>query len=205
MDKSPSKNEWITRRTLLRRVKDSGDQDAWAEFAFYYRKYIYNVVKSMGLQHHDIEEVVQAVLLKAWSKMPTFDYKPERGRFRGWLCTVAGNEAKNLLRAQGKRCETLESIAWDNPEQAPEAASVRPEIENFAEREWETYLPELAWKTITPEFEAQVLKCFQLSAEGVETREIAKRLGIAESSVYVYKKRVRDRLTKEIARLQKEL
>jgi len=198
-------SEWVTRRTLLRRVKDKSDNDAWADFTFYYRKYIYNLVRKMGLSHHDAEEIVQSVILKAWNVLPTFDYKPEKGRFRGWLCTVAGNETRNFLRAQGRRTAPLESLEWEAEEQTPENATVRPEIEKFAQQEWESYLPELAWKTISTEFEPQVLKCFQLFAEGVEAREIAKRLGIAESSVYVYKKRVQDRLTQEVARLQKEL
>ena len=187
------------------RVKDKSNQDAWSEFAFYYRKYIYNVVRRMGLSHHDAEEVVQTVLIKSWGALPTFDYKPEKGRFRGWLCKVAGNEAKNLLRAQGRRMEPLETLEWDSDEQSGTDAVVRPEIEEFAKREWESYLPELAWKTISKDFEPNVLKCFQLFTEGVDAKEIAKRLSLAESSVYVYKKRVQDRLTQEIARLQKEL
>lgn len=202
---APERGEWVTRRTLLMRVKDKGDQDAWSEFAFYYRKYIYNLVRRMGLSHHDAEEVVQTVLVKAWGALPTFDYKPEKGRFRGWLCKVSGNEAKNHLRALGRRMEPLETLDWDSEEQSAENATIRPEIERFAESEWERYLPELAWKTVSKEFEPQVLKCFQLFAEGIDVKEIARRTGVAESSVYVYKKRVQDRLTKEVARLQKEL
>jgi RNA polymerase sigma factor (sigma-70 family) len=191
---------------LLRRVKDKDNQDAWADFAFYYRKYIYNLVRRMGLSHHDADEVVQSVLIKSWNALPNFEYKPEKGRFRGWLCKVAGNEAKNLLRARGRAAEPLECLDWDADEHsAPENAVVRPEIEEFAEREWESYLPELAWKSVSKDFEPKVLKCFSLFAEGVDAKEIARKLGIADSSVYVYKKRVQDRLAQEVARLKKEL
>ncbi len=195
-------SEWVTRRSLLIRVKDQSDEKAWSEFAFYYRKYIYNIVRKMGLPHHDAEEVVQLVLMKSWNVLPAFEYQPERGRFRGWLCKVAGNAVKNFLRAQGKPSVPLDAIDWDEDEAA---TAVRPEIEQFAQKEWESYLPELAWKTVSKEFEPQVLKAFKLFAEGIEAAAIAQQLGIAESSVYVYKKRVQDRLAKEVARLEKEL
>ena len=42
-------------------------------------------------------------------------------------------------------------------------------------------------------------------AEGKEVGEVSQSLKISESSVYVYKKRVQDRLHQEIARLNSEL
>lgn len=204
MSQKQNDANWVTRLTLLAKVKDKNDQSAWSDFVFYYRKYIYNIVRRMGLSHHDAEEAVQMVLLKAWDKLPSFDYAPEKGRFRGWLCKVAGNTVKNIIRSKSAPHVSIDAMDGVDGD-SPELGATRPEIEEFAEREWERYLPELAWKTVAKTFEPQVMDAFKLFAAGKSADEIAQKLGISESSVYVYKKRVQDKLSAEIARLKKEL
>ncbi len=201
-----SYDEWITRQTLLNKVKNPGDEHAWSDFVFYYRKYIYNIVKRMGLKHHDAEEIVQTVLMKAWQKMPEFNYNPEKGRFRGWLCTVAGNEVRSYFRSKKNHHISMESAGTASMDEiSSEYLITEPEIDKIAKEEWERYLPELAWKTISSQFEPQVLKTFEMFAEGVDASEISEQLGLSESSVYVYKKRVQDKLSAEISRLKKKL
>ena len=94
-----SEDSMLTRVTLIGKAKDQNDDRAWAEFTAYYRKYIYNLVRRIGLNHHDADEVVQITLMKIWNAMPEFQYKPEKGRFRSWICCIAGNAAKNFIRA----------------------------------------------------------------------------------------------------------
>lgn len=193
----------ITRVSLIGKAKNQSDDRAWAEFMAYYRKYIYNIVRRMGLNHHDADEVVQLTLLKIWNAIPSFEYAPSKGRFRGWICRIAGNTAKNFLRDKGPVPVSLSSVNWDSSEAIDVA--VEPEVEEFAREEWLRYLPELAMKNLSATIDARTLKVFVLCTQGVSVPEIAKRLGLAESSVYVYKQRVKTRLTEEIARLEKEL
>lgn len=196
-------DKMYTRVSLIGKAKDPNDQSAWADFIAYYRKYIYNMVRRMGLQHHDADEVVQIALVKIWNAMPEFEYKPSRGRFRSWLCRIAGNTAKNFIRNRGPVPVSLSSVDFDTEDTL--YCSVRPEVEELAEKEWEKYLPELALKNISRTFDRRTIQVFTLFTQGVSAPEIALKLGLAESSVYVYKQRVKARLTEEIARLTNEL
>ena len=75
-------NNWNTRVTLLEKIRDRHDETSWEDFVYYYKQYIYVVVRGMNLNHHDAEEIVQMVLLKVWDKLPEFNYDSEKGRFR---------------------------------------------------------------------------------------------------------------------------
>ena len=193
----------ITRVSLIGKAKDQSDDRAWAEFVSYYRKYIYNIVRRMGLAHHDADEVVQLTLLKIWNAMPSFEYAPSKGRFRGWICRIAGNTAKNFIRDKGPLPLSLSSGEWDGDDM--QDYSVEPEVEALAREEWERYLPELALKNISEALDKKTIKAFTLFSNGLSVPEIAKRLDLAESSVYVYKQRVIEKLAAEIARLQQDL
>ena len=193
-----------TRLTLLEKIRDKYDNEAWADFSFYYRKYIYNITRRMGLNHHDAEEVVQTVIIKSWNKLPEFEYDSQKGRFRGWLCRVTGNAVKTYYRDNKKRF--VEYDALDSEHAASYYKTFNEsEIDIIADKEWEEYIPELAWKNIERKFEANVRQVFYLIREGKNVSEISKQLGIAESSVYVYKKRIQDKLHPEMVRLRNEL
>lgn len=192
-----------TRETLLQRIKNRHDDSAWADFAYYYRGYIYNLVRRMGLDHHDAEEIVQMVLLKSWRKLPTFDYDPGKGRFRGWLCRVAGNAARNFIRDNKRKTISLdEEREGDKSKLIP---SVNPEIDKIAEDEWINYLPQLAWKNLENHFEENTKTTYQMLAAGDTVENVAEKLGISTNTVYVHKKRVKDRLREEVLRLDREL
>lgn len=202
-EKSNQYDQLLTRVTLIGKAKDPNDESAWAEFTSYYRKFIYNVVRKMGLSHADAEEVVQMTLLKIWNAMPKFEYAPERGRFRSWICRIAGNTAKNYIRARGPIPIPLSSLEWDSEDMRN--YSVQPEIEKLAQQEWELYLPELALKKIARNFDKRTIQVFTMLSQGKSVAEVAQKLGLATSSVYVYKQRVLNRLTAEIETLKEEL
>ncbi len=195
---------WHTRKTLLQKIRDRDDNLAWTDFVYYYRGFIYNIVRKMGLSHHDSLEVVQLVMLKSWKSLPDFEYDPAKGRFRGWLCRITGNTARNYIRDEKSRfvpadAEEIERLS------AKLDRFTEPEIDKLSEEEWEKYLPELAWKNVQKDFEKNVRICFEKTKDGIPIKEISNLLGITESSVYVYKKRVVDKLKVEIKRLRQEL
>ena len=193
---------WKTRESLLQRVKNQDDEKSWEDFVYYYRPFIYNVVRGMNIPHHDAEEIVQLVLVKSWSKLPKFEYNRGRGRFRGWLCMVTGNTVRDFLR---KKKILLEEIS---PEGANESSSIHsqlPEIEKIAEKEWKRYISKLAWESVSKKFKPHVTQAFLMTVQSIPVSEIVQRLGIAESTVYVYKCRVQRELRSEIIRLNRQL
>ncbi len=193
-------NIYKTRMTLLAKLRDKHDNEAWTDFVYYYRQYIYNIARRMKLDHDAAEEVVQIVLIQSWKKLPDFNYDPSKGRFRGWLCRVTGNAVKKYYRDNLNRFVELDPDATFSEELV-----TQPEIEKIAEEEWREYLPKLAWKNVKQHFDNNVQKTFEMLINGREISDIAKKIGIAESSVYVYRKRVQDKLRIEIKRLEKEL
>jgi len=201
---SAGEDVWVTRETLLQRVRRQHDQRAWEEFVYYYNGYVYNIASRMGLNHHDAEEVVQNVMLQLWKKLPEFEYDARKGRFRGWLCTVTGNDVKMLLRRKSNNIDRLTPDEKEDLNHYLHKVETSPS-EELAEREWVTYITTLAWSRVQEEFGINEKAAFEMVSKGISVDEISKKLGITTSSVYVYKKRVTDRLKKEIVQLNNEL
>src|SRR5258708_5431182 len=77
-----------TRQSLLSRLKDWDDASSWQEFFDMYWKLIYGTARRAGLQQADAQEVVQETLITISKAIRTFQYNPQQGSFKGWLCTT---------------------------------------------------------------------------------------------------------------------
>src|SRR5579864_8755513 len=74
-----------TRRSLLNRLKDSGDQESWRHFFDLYWKLIYGVATQAGLTHTEAQEVVQETVISVARTMDQIKYDPKRCSFKTWL------------------------------------------------------------------------------------------------------------------------
>src|SRR3954469_20733139 len=110
----------LTRASLLVRIRDGHDQEAWQQFVQLYAPVVYGFARKRGLQDADAADVVQDVLRSVARNAERMDYDPEGGTFRGWLYTVARNKIYNFLTATKRRArgagdvnsqERLEAIA----------------------------------------------------------------------------------------------
>jgi RNA polymerase sigma factor (sigma-70 family) len=190
-----------TRKTLIERAKLQDDH-SWEDFVFYYRSYIFAVIQGMGMSNQDAEDLSQKVLLKLWKNLPEYEYRPGSCKFRTWLCTVIRSEVYSWLRSlksRNKRIESLKEMS-DGSEQFS-----MPEIERLASQEWKSHIGKLAWENIKDSFSDKVIEAFLMFSEGKTTQEIAEELKVEANTINVYKKRVRDRLCKEISLLDSEL
>jgi RNA polymerase sigma factor (sigma-70 family) len=94
--------DWpATRITLLDRIRDPQDQDAWAEFVGLYGPLIFNFARRRLPQDHDAADVMQEVL----SGVLRGSYQRPKGRFQKWLVTVLLNKIRNFHTAQVRRFE----------------------------------------------------------------------------------------------------
>lgn len=86
----------LTRTSLLWRVRNPADQQAWEEFVHRYAPRIYYWCRSRGLQDVDCEEIAQEVLVKLVSHMQRFEYDSARGSYRGWLKTITNHAISDV-------------------------------------------------------------------------------------------------------------
>src|SRR5690349_2700973 len=87
----------ITRPSLLVRICDVGDSQAWSQFVDLYAPLIYGFARKHGLQDADAADVTQDVLRVVAKTIQRLAYDPQRGSFRGWLFTVVRNKLRNFL------------------------------------------------------------------------------------------------------------
>jgi RNA polymerase sigma-70 factor (ECF subfamily) len=94
--------EAVTSATLLGRLKDFQDEQAWQDFFRRYVPMIQSWCRRNNLEADDVEEVTGIVLAALARSMPSFTYDPDKG-FRKWLKTVVHHEIVDLWRARQRK------------------------------------------------------------------------------------------------------
>src|SRR5438132_9043989 len=89
-----------TRLSLLLRICDAKDSQAWSQFVDLYAPLVYGFARKHGLQDADAADLTQDVLQAVSGGIRRLDYDPRRGPFRAWLFTVVRNKLRNFLAAQ---------------------------------------------------------------------------------------------------------
>jgi RNA polymerase sigma-70 factor (ECF subfamily) len=191
-----------TRSTLLARVRDLQDQEAWREFVDRYAPRIYNWCRGKNLQEADAADVTQGVLGRLVTAMQAFRYDPAQGSFRGWLKTVTNNAVRDFIRGLSRPDRgsgDTHVSQYLQLFQAPEAVSdLQSELEAGAETELLREAEERVRAIIQPE----TWECYRLTAlGGLAAAEAASQLGVPVAKVYVSKSRVLKLLKREVARL----
>jgi len=90
-----TKDRWPnTRASIIQRIRDPDDTEAWQITVELYTGPVYQYCLHKGLQPADALDVVQEV----FSKLPDFNYRPDKGKFRAWLGTVTKNQVLQFWR-----------------------------------------------------------------------------------------------------------
>jgi len=187
--KSPS-----TRVTLLARLRQDGDSDAWKTFVNLYTPLVFRFCRSRGLQDADSRDVTQQVLAIVHRTIGKFEYDRQRGRFRNWLGAVTGHEITRNQRKQRRPGKGVGDGWGDDVAKLATATSDPMWVEEF-----NSYIFERALERIRPEFEPEVWQAFELTwLKDTKPKDAAGKIG--KPSAWVYKARY-----KVIERLRKEL
>lgn len=183
-----------THATLLARLATGDDPAAWRELEDRYAELIRGFARRRGLQPSDCDDIAQEVLLALTRNMPGFEYDPARGRFRGYLKTIA-------LRAISRKLRQKRGLAAQAAvEEAAADALDDPAAEEHWEAEWRQHHLRLAMKSVRAETGEQDMAAFDAYVgEGRDADEVARALGVSVDVVYQAKSRVLKRIRSHIA------
>lgn len=186
----------LTSETLIGKVRDPGDEEAWRRFAALYRPVVMRMGLRRGLQEADAEDVAQRVMVAVSRAISRFEIGPDRPPFRVWLGRIATNAILNALtRAPRDRGAGDTDIAM----LLSEIPAGNEEGQKEILREAQTEAFRWAAAEIKSEFSSSVWLLFwETMVEGREVEETAKRHGRSPGSVYMARFRVMKRLREKI-------
>lgn len=177
--------------SLLKRLRDLEDREAWNRFVSLYTPLIYYWARRAGLSSHDSADLVQDVMAVMVRKLPEFQYDRERS-FRGWLRTVTLNK----WREKGRR-RSLPTVEADESQFANLAAP-DPSAE-YWETEYRQQLVSRAMLLLRSEFHPSTWEaCWEYVVGGRPAPEVAAEKGVSVWTVYSAKSRLLRRLREEL-------
>ncbi len=185
-----------TRASLLVRLRDARDADAWAHFVQLYAPLVYGYARKQGLQDADAADFCQDVLRIVAGAIGKLEYDPERGAFRNWLFTIVRRKLINWRAAQRIRVtasgdeETQRLI-----EQMPAADG---DVDQW-ETEWQRSVFAWACEQVRRDVaEKSWLAFWKTAVDGLPGKQVASELGLSVAAVYIARSRILARL-KELA------
>jgi len=192
-----------TRPSLLIRLRDLQDRQAWAQFVELYAPLIYGYARKRGLQDADAADLTQVCLRQVAAHVGSLEYDPSRGTFRGWLFTIV----RNRLHDFRNRPRQLHQGSGDSRMQQFLETQPAPQPDETGEWDREYRRGLLAWaaEQVRPEVQEATWQAFwQTAVECKPGKEVASSLGLTVAAVYLAKSRVMARLRALIREVQEE-
>ena len=192
-----------TRASLIVRLSDADNEEAWDEFVRLYQPVVYRLARRRGFQHADAEELVQEVMLAVARAAEGWVPDPERGRFRTWLHRIARNLMVNFLT---RRKHQVWGTGKSDVQQMLEAESdPQSAVTQLFEVEYRRETFRWAASQVEREVKGTTWQAFWLSTiDDLPAAEVALRLKISVGSVYIARSRVMARLRRLVDKARDE-
>lgn len=188
-----------TRESLILRLHDAEDREAWEQFTEIYRPVVYRLARLNGLQDADAQDLSQRVLLSVSQSIS--DWEPRPGvRFRHWLSRVAKNAVVNLLTRKPR------DLAQGGSDLLPvlaEQAAGESGIGQTYEQEYQRQLYRRAADVVRSRADETTWLAFSLTMiDGHSVEYASQQLGLSVGSIYAARSRIVRRLRVEVDRFR---
>ncbi len=172
-----------TRPSLLIRIKDPRDTEAWTQFHDLYAPLIYRYARRRGLPREDAEDVRDQCLEVVARKIADFEYEKAKGGFKNWLYRIASGKVIDLMRKRREKIADSQDIrGLVDPAPSPDEV-----WEEHWRHEHLKYCVEQVRGLVSP----RNFKVFEMLLFDESTvKEVCDQLGLTANQVYKAKSRV---------------
>jgi RNA polymerase sigma-70 factor (ECF subfamily) len=190
-----------TRYSLIGRLHDPQNLDAWNEFASIYQPLIFRICRQKGLQYADATDVTQEVMSKVAQAINTFDSNHPGATFRGWLYRVTRNLVIDFFRKRenrdvaGAKTGFLERVEQEPDEEASREFRLEFQRQVFA----------VVVNVVRDEVQPHTWQAFwRTEVQGEPVGLVAEALDMNPGAIYVARSRVIARLRKAVEQRMNE-
>jgi RNA polymerase sigma factor (sigma-70 family) len=195
---------YSTRQTLLQKAQKKSDPEAWEQLIGFYRKYIYVIIRSMGVNEGDADDVLQLTTVELWKYLPKYEYDSQKAKFRSWVAKITRNQVISFARRQNAYIHKLDIAQAELQGDCLKSIQTL-DLDDIITKEWETFVANSAMQNISRHFSEKALRAFDLFSKGMTVNDISDVLAVKADSIYKYISRIKLKLIEEIQNLQKDL
>jgi RNA polymerase sigma-70 factor (ECF subfamily) len=190
-----------TRQSLLIRVRNPRDAEAWEQFAQVYGPLIYRFARKRGLQDADAADLSQIALTALMETLHDGGYDRNRGAFRSWLFGLVRHQMQKYCDRNGRQPAGTGGTSMRYRLEAQPAPAVEEAAVWDGEYERQMFLA--ATERVRGEFHESSWQAFwQTAVEGRGAADVGRVLGLSVGAVYTAKSRVMSRVKQEIELMQ---
>jgi RNA polymerase sigma-70 factor, ECF subfamily len=190
-----------TRASLLKRLREPDDGSAWREFVTLYGPLLSAWCRRRGLRDHDVDDVVQTVLLRLARRMSSFEYDASQGSFRAYLHTLARFSINDWFRERREQNPGEGGLPLD----LLESVAARDDLATQLDSAFDHEVLAEAMRRAGHRVEPQTWSAFELTAMQQEScAAAAARLRMSVAGVYKARARVLVIVREELALLESD-
>jgi RNA polymerase sigma factor (sigma-70 family) len=189
-----------TSPTLLARLRDPADADAWATLLSLYGPLLRTWGERLGARGADTDDLVQDVLAVVVRRLPEFVHPEKPGAFRGWLRAITANCARDFWRS--RRRVPIAPGGSDFGEYLARLEDPADPLAREWDREHDRAVARHLLDRLRGEFAPTTWDLFRrFVLDGQTADAVAAECGTTPNAVYIAKSRVLARLRDEAAGL----
>lgn len=185
-----------TSATLLERLRDRADAEAWQRLVDLYSPLLFGWLRRHALQDADVDDLVQEVLMAVAREAPQFQHSGRPGAFRHWLRTILANRLREYWRSRRLRPKATgdsDFAALLDQLEDPDSG-----ISHLWDQEHDRHVVRHLLAMIEPQFAPTTWQAFRrVVLEGARPDAVAAELGLTVNAIFIAKSRVLQRLRRE--------